>query len=287
MSKLVIIIILFFTSFTFAQKIEIGNIENQLKTYNYVLTNFDQIKSDNKEEILYVVLDFNKNHFIEKSSFFSCNKQNMNEEQKKETEVSNKLKQFIENTFSFYSYDIFYSSQIGESSYSFFIPLSKKDLEIAIDNISKEINNKERYNHETDITPNSRFNLQTTDLYFNRIKYNDQKSEGKLDNLNSQLIEILPNLYFIFRIIKTNQFVTNRAVDYFEYKIMYLKGTSSELFVSNRFKINSNEIELSEIPYSSGNDNLSDSGYCDSDEIEKLSHKFENIKFSIKLQFVK
>lgn len=285
MNKL-IIITLFFTSFIFAQKIEIGNIENQLKTYNYVLNNLDKIKSNNEEEILYVTLNFNKNHFIEKSSFFSCNKQTLHYENKKEIKVSNELNQFIENTFTFISNDIFYSKQNGESSYSFFIPLSKKDIEIGIANITNEIHNLQQNTDKKGIISNSKFNLQLTDMYFNRIKYDDKKDEGKLNNHNSQLIEIAPNLYFIFRIIKTNQFVTNKAVDYFEYKIMYLEGTSSELFISNRFKIDSKEIEIDEIPLSSGNDNLSDSTYCESDEIENLSRKFENIKFLIKLQFV-
>nr|WP_315199355.1 hypothetical protein [uncultured Flavobacterium sp.] len=286
MNKL-IIITLFFTSFIFAQKIEIGNIENQLKTYNYVLNNLDNIKSNNEEEILYVTLNFNKNHFIEKSSFFSCNKQTLNDENKKEIKVSDELNQFIEKTFSFFSNDIFYSKQNGESRYSFFIPLSKKDLEIGINNITNEIHNLEHNSDKKGIIANSKFNLQLTDLYFNRKKYDDKKDEGKLNNLNSQLIEIAPNLYFIFRIIKTNQFVTNKAVDFFEYKIMYLEGTSSELFISNRFKIDSKEIEIDEIPLSSADDNLSDSPYCESDEIENSSRKFENIKFSIKLQFVK
>jgi hypothetical protein len=284
---IIIIILLFFTCIIFGQKIEIGNIENQLKTYNYVLNNLDKIKSNNKEEILYVTLNFNKNHFIEKTTYFSCNKQTMHDEEKKETKVSYELNQFIENTFSFFSNDIFHSKQSGESGFSFFIPFSKKNLEIAINEVNNEIHNLEQNIDKIGIIPDSKFNLQLTDLYFNRKKYDDKKDECKLNNLNSQLIEIAPNLYFIFRIVKTNQFVTNKAVDFFEYKIMYLEGTSSELFISNRFKIDSKEIEIDEIPLSSADDNLSDSTYCESDEIENSSRKFENIKFLIKLQFAK
>jgi hypothetical protein len=284
---IIIIILLFFTCIIFGQKIEIGNIENQLKTYNYVLNNLDKIKSNNKEEILYVTLNFNKNHFIEKTTYFSCNKQTMHDEEKKETKVSYELNQFIENTFSFFSNDIFHSKQSGESGFSFFISFSKKNLEIAINEVNNEIHNLEQNIDKIGIIPDSKFNLQLTDLYFNRKKYDDKKDECKLNNLNSQLIEIAPNLYFIFRIVKTNQFVTNKAVDFFEYKIMYLEGTSSELFISNRFKIDSKEIEIDEIPLSSADDNLSDSTYCESDEIENSSRKFENIKFLIKLQFAK
>jgi hypothetical protein len=284
---IIIIILLFFTCIIFGQKIEIGNIENQLKTYNYVLNNLDKIKSNNKEEILYVTLNFNKNHFIEKTTYFSCNKQTMHEEEKKETKVSYELNKFIENTFSFFSNDIFYSKQSGESGYSFFIPLSKKNLEIAINEVNNEIHNLGQNIDKTGIIPDSKFNLLLTDLFFNGKKYDDKKIEGKLNNFNSQLIEIAPNLYFIFRTIKTNQFVTNNTVDYIEYKIMYLEGTSSKLFISNRFKIDSKEIEISETPLSYGNDSLSDTQCCESDEMQYLSRKFENIKILITLQFVK
>ena len=71
---------------------------------------------------------------------------------------------------------------------------------------------------------------------------------------------------------------------------MYLNGTESELLVSNRSKIdNSTEIEITEIENNGGNDNLSDSTYCDNEsEFEhKMNSIFEDIKFRLILEFQK
>lgn len=284
MNKLIIVLI-FFTTTIFAQKIEIGDSENQLKTYKFVYDNFEKIKQNNPEEIIYVTLSFNKNHFIEKINYFSCTKENMFNEKKAETKVSSELNEFIENSFSFSSNNIFFTKSLGETSYSFYIPLSKKELEKLIKGNQKT----EPERDKIEIPLNSKFDLQISNLYFDKIKYNDKNIGSKLNILNSELIEIAPNLYLIFRIIKTNQFKTNIADDYFEYKIMYLKGTSSELYTDCRKSFfYSNKIELNEMNSIGGNDNLADSKFCETtDEITELSRKFEDFKFNLKIQFVK
>ena len=135
------------------------------------------------------------------------------------------------------------------------------------------------------IKENSKFTLELKNLYFNNKNYELLKNKNKLNVYNSQLIEIAKNLYLIFRIIKTNEFETSKETDYFEYKIMYLDGTASELFGGGRFKLESKEVEISEIASTGGNDNLSDYCNSDSDEFEYLSTKFNTIKFNIKIKF--
>lgn len=281
-----IFIFFIFSINIFGQKVELGNHKNQLKIYNYVLKNLETIKKNNFQEILYVNLNFNKNHFIEKINYFSCNKKNMLEKVKLETKVSSDLNEYVEKTFSFFSNNPFFSKQSGESSFSFYIPLDKKSLEIAI----KEVNGNKYLNKNKEnigIKQNSKFTLDIKNLFFNKIKYNDKKSDYHLIVRNSELIEIAQNLYLVFRIIKTNDFESNYNTDYFEYKIMYLDGTSSELFDGSRFSLDSNEVEISEINLSGGNDNLSNSYYCDSEEFEDLSSKFIGLKFNIKIKFEK
>lgn len=282
------IIFIFFTTCIFAQKIEIGNSKNQLSVYKYVLKNFDSIKKNNPEEIIFVTINFNKNQLIKNISYYSCTIKNMHDEIKKETTVSYELNNFIENSFSFLSDNIFFSKKIIESSYSFYIPLIKKNLEDAIIEGTKELEKLENKYDKTGIISNCKFDLQINNLYFNKRKYEDQIIKSKLNLLNSELIEIAPNLYFIFRILKTNEFNTNLAVDYFEYKIMYLNGTLSELFVYNRFEIfDTKNIEISEIESFGGNDILADSTYCESEEVETLSQRFYGFKFNLKLRFQK
>ena len=135
------------------------------------------------------------------------------------------------------------------------------------------------------IKENSKFTLELKNLYFNHKNYELLKNENKLNVYNSQLIEIAKNLYLIFRIIKTNEFETSKETDYIEYKIMYLDGTASELFGGGRFKLESKEVEISEIASTGGNDNLSDYCNSDSDEFEYLSTKFNTIKYNIKIKF--
>lgn len=288
MNKLIIILI-FFTSVNFAQKMEIGDSENQLKTYKFVFDNFEKIKNNNPEEMIYVTISFNKNHFIEKINYFSCDKENMRNEQKTETKVLYELNEFIENSFSFFSNNIFFSKSIGESNLSFYIPLNKKELEIGIKEYPNEIKKIELKKDTLGIKSNSKFDLQIRNLYFNKTKYEDKKLECKLNLLNSELIEIAPNLYLVFRIIKTNQFNTNIADDYFEYKIMYLKGTTSELYTDNRESIfNSNKIEIDEIQTYGGIDNLADLKNCEiTDDVTELSTKFKDFNFNLDIQFTK
>ena len=230
MKKLIILFILF-TSMTFAQKIEIGNEENQMKTYKYVLENFDFIKKNNPEELIYVELSFNKYSFLEKVTYYSSTTENRNDEHKTEIQILNELDEFIKNSFSFFNKDIFFSKRQAGGVYSFFIPLNKENLKIAIKNIRNGILNEKSEIDKIGIITNSKFNLQIDNLYFNSKKNESIKIESQLNGLNSELIEIAPNLYLVFRIIKTNQFITNKAIDYFEYKIMYLEGNSSELLI--------------------------------------------------------
>ncbi|PXY47240.1 hypothetical protein [Flavobacterium hydrophilum] len=280
-----IVLFFFFTSIAFGQRMAIGNQENQIKTYQYVLENFDFIKKNNKEEMIYVDLIFNKYHFIQSATYYSCKKEDFNVENKVITKVPFELDEFIKNSFSFFLNDIFFNKSNGEGGYTFFIPLDKKNLKLAINNINEE---KQRLAKETDIVgviPNSKFNLQISNLYFYRKKTAERKIESQLKEFNSELIEIAPDLYFVFRIIKTNQFNTNMSKDYFEYKIMYLKGTSSKLYISNRSEMFRNEIEIDEVPTSGGNDNLSDSVCSDEDEDNSYDSIFQNFKFNLKIQF--
>lgn len=284
MNKL-IILFAFFTSITFGQKIKIGNQENQIKTYQYVLENFDLIKKNNPEEMIYVNLIFNKHRFIDRVTYYSCAIAN-DDEKKTETQVPAALDEFIKNSFSFFLNDIFFNKSEGEGGYSFYIPLNKKNLKLAINNINEET---ERLAKETDrvgVIPNSKFNFQINSLYFNREKIENKKIESQLNELNSELIEIAPDLYLVFRIIKTNQFKTNMSRDYFEYKIMYLKGTSSKLYILNRSEMfDKNGIEIDEVPTSGGNDNLADSICSDEDGDNSSDFIFQEFKFNLKIQF--
>lgn len=284
MNKL-IIVLLFFTSITFGQKIEIGNQENQIKTYKYVLENFDLIKKNHPEEMIYVNLIFNKYRFVDRVTYFSCATAN-DDEKKKETQVPAALDEFIKNAFSFFLNDIFFNKSEGEGGYAFYLPLNKKNLKLAINNINEET---ERLAKETDrvgVLPNSKFNLQINSLYFNGEKIDNKKIESQLNELNSELIEITPDLYLVFRIIKTNQFKTNMSRDYFDYKIMYLKGTSSKLYTLNRSEMfDRNGIEIDEVPTFGGNDNLADSVCSDEDGDNSSDFIFQKFKFNLKIQF--
>jgi hypothetical protein len=284
MNKL-LVLFFFFTSIAFGQKMAIGNQENQIKTYQYVLENFDFIKKNNKEEMIYVDLIFNKYHFIQSATYYSCKKEDFNAENKVVTKVPFELDEFIKTSFSFFLNDIFFNKSNGDGGYAFFIPLNKNNLKLAINNINEE---KQRLAKETDtvgVTPNSKFNLQISNLYFTEKKTAERTIESQLNEFNSELIEIAPDLYLIFRIIKTNQFNTNISRDYFEYKIMYLKGTSSKLYISNRSEMFRNEIEIDEVPTYGGNDNLSDFVCSDEDEDSSNDFIFQNFKFNLKIQF--
>jgi hypothetical protein len=285
MNKLIVLFV-FFTSITFGQKIEIGNQENQIKTYQYVLENFDLIKKNHREEMIYVNLIFNKYRFIDRVTYYSCSTESNDDAKKTETQVPDALDKFIKNSFSFFLNDIFFNKSEYESGYAFYIPLNKKNLKLAIDEVNEAT---QRLANETDkigVIPNSEFNLQINNLYFDGEKIENKKIESKLNELNSKLIEIAPDLYLVFRIIKTNQFKTNISKDYFEYKIMYLKGTHSKLYVRNRSEMfDKNAIEIEEIESFGGNDNLADSTCFESDEDNHSSLIFQKIKFNLNIQF--
>lgn len=286
MNKLIVLFV-FFTSVTFAQKIEIGNQENQIKTYKYVLENFDFIKKNNPHEMIYVNLIFNKYRFIQQATYYSAITENKDDEKKTEIQISGELDEFIKNSFSFFYNDIFFNKGEGEAGYSFFIPINKKNLQTAINNINEETQRIAKEIDKTGVLPNSNFNLQINSLNFNRQKIENKKIESKLNELNSELIEIAPDLYLIFRIIKTNQFKTKISKDYFEYKIMYLKGTASKLYVSHRSGMfTEREIEIEEIEEYGGNDNLADPNCFASNEDNSYDFIFKNFKFNIKIQFL-
>jgi len=286
--KKLIFLLLLFTSINYAQKVEIGNEQNQIKTYMYVLDNFDLIKKNIPEELIYVELVFNKNSFIQKATYYDGTLWDRNNEQKKEVQVPYQLDEFIKNSFSFFRNEVFFNRNEGDGGYAFFIPLEKEKLKLSISAGNKEIQRKKNQIDTIGIVANSKFNLQINNLNFQRNKIENKKIESKLYGLNSDMIEIAPHLYLIFRIIKTNQFKTNLSIDFFEYKIMYLKGTSSSLYVWHRTEMfGKNEIVIEEIESFGGTDNLANLPYCELDENEKEGFEFKNFKFNIKIQFVK
>lgn len=148
MKNFIIILSIFFSSFIFSQ-IKNCSVDNiQLETYDFVLNNLNRInkKIENKNSLIQTSIDFKKHSLeeinktvdteIEKINYFLISPENSyNGENKKKIKVHSKLNNFLIKKIN---YCINNTNEFKESIYgniTFRIPLNKKNIEKAIEEV--------------------------------------------------------------------------------------------------------------------------------------------------------
>ena len=228
--KFKIIFFLMFVNFGYSQVYNCNVIENQIKTYEFVLKNFDIIKKTTKSDLLLVSINFNEeSSLLENITFYNDPKVYEEPIDKKyEVSVSFELENFIIQNFGFCPAQNFDEEHSQYGNIKFRIPLIKKNLLLAIEELNKSVKETSDLD-STLIEPDANFSIQ-----INKIKLNNEKVisfekpiQSVLKIYNSQIIKLSKNYFLTFRVLKTSELNINQPVYYLEHKLFYVLGRKS------------------------------------------------------------
>lgn len=267
----------------FGQINKFSNEDNQIKVYQFVLQNLDSIKKHSNVENISMMISYKKNYEIEKISYHSARLAPVKVDTGAEISIWYSLDNYIREIYKFCPNDVFRSKNVSKWSYFYVIPLSKENLIKGIKFLKKDQKVK---NVAQNVSFNSKFSMIVDTLYFNKVNYSRFEISSRLDILNSEIIEIEPNVYFAFRIIKTsgNDFFYTKKVpkDFVEYKLFYYQRGSLKLVLCDRQSISNKSVTITQIENSSSDDPLLDCNSCNSEDSLYL---LNDLKLNLKIIF--
>ncbi|MCL9807642.1 hypothetical protein NAT51_19120 [Flavobacterium amniphilum] len=233
-SKFIILILILVFNLSYSQIYNCSVHENQLKIYDFALTNLNTIKKHTKSDLIIVSIDFNdKSSLLENIRYYQYPKDYTEGEidEKYSITVWNELDLFIRKSFEFCPRSNFEDEHSEYTRIRFGLPLVKENIAEAIGNVTKNLSEIKQLQISNEINENTNFTLTVNNLKINREKPIKLAHPivGKLNIYQSDIVKISDNYFLIFKVLKTSELNKNLPVFYFEYKLFYVHQGKTSL----------------------------------------------------------